>query len=259
MFHRIIYFLGKVFTDRFITYIQSLNIFLSVLPSLFSFKIFNRAIFRVFVRQLYFTAVQSFFPILVSALLLGSIIVNYILELLISLNSYDRIGEFIVKVIFYEISPLIVFIIILVRSSTAVISELSVMKLYNEIDTLIFFDISIEEYLFLPRILAFFISSVMLNFYFIIISLIGGYLTLGFLHEINYENYIYQITNFLGFKDLFITVLKSSIFGLILSLISIQKGISVANSITEVPINLINGMMSIVTAIILIEILFYLI
>ncbi|MDQ7031127.1 MAG: ABC transporter permease [Desulfonauticus sp.] len=258
MFYKFIYYLGKLFTEKIFTYLQALNVLYSVIPSFLTFKIFNRAVFRVFVRQLYFTTVESLSIVFAAALIVGGVVVNYILELLISLNSYGRIGEFIVTSVFYELSPLIVTIIMLVRSSTAVISELSVMRFHGEIDTLFFFDISIEDYVYLPRILAFFISSIVLNFYFIIVSLIGGYLFLGFFHEINYENYIYQIVNFLSFSDIFFTFLKSGIFGLILISISIQKGMSVSRSITEIPINLINGMMSIIIAILIVDSLFYL-
>lgn len=256
MFNRFIYFLGKVFSKKLVTYLQSFNIFFSILSSLFTFKIFNHAIFRVFVRQIYFTAVQSIFPVLISSLILGGIVVNYILKILISLNSYDRIGEFIVVSIFYELAPISVALIVLIRSSTAVISEISLMKLNNELDSLVFMGISLKEYIYLPRMLAFLLSFPLLVFLFVAVSLTGGYLMLGFLHDINYESYINFILDYLSLKDFILIFLKSIVFSLILSLVSIQKGMSVYKSITEVPINLIDGMMSILLALVVIDVLF---
>lgn len=259
MFNRFILFLGRVFLNKFFTYFHALNILFSIFTSIFNFKIFNKAIFRVFIRQIYFTAVQSIFPMFVSALILGGIVVNYILKILINLNSYDRIGEFIVISVFYELAPIVVSLIILIRSSTAVISEISLMKLNGELDSLAILGIPIKEYIYLPRVLAFLISFPFLNFFFIFVSLIGGYLMLGFLYGINYENYINLIIDYLSLKDFIIVFSKSILLSFLLSLVSIQKGVTVKSSITEVPINLIDGMMSILLGIVIIDILFNLI
>ena len=147
----------------------------------------------------------------------------------------------------------------LIRSGTAVISEIALMKLSGEIDTLTFLNIGLSDYIFLPRFMAFIISGPALNFVFCLTSLIGGFLVLGFFHNITFDNYIYQITSAISIKDLMILFIKPIVMSMVLISICLQKGISVQQSFTEVPVKLIQGLMHTIGLVVVIEIIFALI
>ena len=253
------YSLGRFVLDRTITYIQASLILARTLVSFFRLSFFNHAVARVLIRQIYFTAIQALPAIFITALLLGSILVNYLLSVLTGLNAYDRIGEFIIFINLYELGPIIALLTMLIRSGSAVISEIALMKLSGEIDTLIFLNIELPDYVFLPRLLAFVISGPALSFVFCLTSLIGGFLVLGYFHNITFDNYIYQITSAISIKDLVISFFKPVVMSLVLISICLQKGMSVQQSFTEVPVKLIQGFMHTLGVIIFVEIIFVLI
>jgi phospholipid/cholesterol/gamma-HCH transport system permease protein len=253
------YSLGRFVLDRTTTYLQSSLILARTVVSFFKLSFLNHAVARVLVRQIYFTAIQALPAIFITALLLGSILVNYLLGVLTGLNAYDRIGEFIIFLNLYELGPIITLLTMLIRSGTAVISEIALMKLSGEIDTLTFLNIGLSDYIFLPRFMAFIISGPALNFVFCLTSLIGGFLVLGFFHNITFDNYIYQITSAISIKDLMILFIKPIVMSTVLISICLQKGISVQQSFTEVPVKLIQGLMHTIGLVVVIEIIFALI
>jgi len=256
---RIFYSLGRFVLDRTTSYLQAGFILARAFVSFFRFTFLNHAVARVFIRQIYFTAIQALPAIFITAILLGSILVNYLLGVLTGLNAYDRIGEFIIFINLYELGPIIVLFIILIRSGSAVISEVALMKLNGEIDSLSFLNIELSDYVYLPRVLAFVISGPALNLVFCLTSLIGGYLVLGYIHNITFDNYIYQITSAISIKDLVISFVKPFLMCLILISICLQKGMSVQKSFTEVPGKLIQGLMHTILLIVCVEIFFALI
>ncbi|MFO7816374.1 MAG: MlaE family ABC transporter permease [Thermodesulfobacteriota bacterium] len=248
--------LGRNVLVRAISLRQMLHLFVLSVGAAARLELFNHAVFRVFIRQVYFTGVQAVPLICISALIIGSILVNYLLSFLTSLNAYDRVGEFLVYVVVQEVGPILCTLIILLRSGTSVLSEVALMKINREFDSLHFMDIDILQYIHLPRIAAFIICGPCLTFIFCAVALVGGFLVLGFLHDITFDSYLYQITYALNFSDLCVLLLKPAVMALAISLVALQKGIEVRTSITEVPIHLIQGMINIIGLLILIEVAF---
>jgi phospholipid/cholesterol/gamma-HCH transport system permease protein len=224
--------------------------------SIFCLAFMNPAVFRVIVRQLYFTAFQAIPIVCISALLIGSIAVDHLLNLLTNLNAYDQIGTYLIQSIMHELAPLVCTTVLLLRSGSAVLSEMALMKINREMDTLSMLGIPIEDYLYLPRILAFAVGGPCLTIIFSLVALLGGYFTLGYFHDITFDNYIDQLLSAVNLESLFPLVLKPFFMGLAVVLIALEKGITVRNAFTEVPIKLIRGMMHTAGCIVVIEIAF---
>ncbi|MFP4070897.1 MAG: ABC transporter permease [Desulfovibrionales bacterium] len=248
--------IGRFTLDRGHTYIHMASILGQVAGAFLRLSFLNHVVRRVLVKQIYFTSVEAVPVIFGSALILGSIMVNALLALLTSLGAYDQIGEYLLKVMFYELAPITCTIVLLLRSGTAIISEVALMKINREMDTLNILGVDLMEYIFLPRILAFIISGPALAFCFSIVGLIGGFLTLGFFHDITFDNYVDQLFLAVQERDFFILLLKSFFLSLAVVLVCLQKGITVRSSFTEVPIKLIQGMMHTMFMIIFIEVFF---
>ncbi|WP_462323556.1 ABC transporter permease [Desulfoplanes sp.] len=224
--------------------------------SVFHGAVTNHAVFRVIVRQLYFTALQAIPIVGLSALVIGSITVNYLLDFLTGLNAYGQIGKYLILSITHELGPLLCTMVLLLRSGSAVLSEMALMKINREVDTLNMLGISIDAYLYLPRILAFAIAGPCLTVVFSLVALLGGYFTLGYFHDITFDNYLDQILYAVSLKSIVPMVFKPFFMGLAVVLIALEKGITVRHAFTEVPIKLIRGMMHTAGAIIFIEIVF---
>lgn len=248
--------LGRWALDRSQSYARMGHILIQSGSALVRLAPFNTAVSLVLVRQIYFTAVQPLTIITVAALILGSITVHILLRILIGLGAYEQIGDFLITAMLHYIAPIVCTLIILLRSGTAVLTETALMKINREIDTLSVLAVPVEEYLYLPRLMAFLIAGPCLSFCFCIIGLFGGFLTLGFLHDITFASYLDRLLAAVNVSDVLTMIAKSMLMAGLVCLVALQRGMSVQHSFTEVPIRLIQGMIQTVTLIIGVEVLF---
>ncbi|PTN38054.1 ABC transporter permease [Desulfonatronum sp. SC1] len=248
--------LGRWAIDRSQSYTGMARILTRITAAFLRLSVFNPAVFFVLVRQIYFTAVQPLTIIIVAALVLGSITVHILLRALLTLGAYEQIGDYLITAMLHHIAPITCTLIIVLRSGTAVITEMALMKINREIDTLDAMAVPVEEYLYLPRFLAFVIAGPCLSFCFCVIGLFGGFLTLGFLHDITFANYLDRLLAAVHVSDVLNLIAKSALMAGLVCLVALQRGLSVQRSFTEVPIRLIQGMIQIVTLIIAVKVLF---
>lgn len=248
--------LGRWAIDRSQIYTEMARILARIIAALLRLSVFNPAILFVLVRQIYFTAVQPLTIIIVAALVLGSITVHILLQALLSLGAYEQIGDYLITAMLHHIAPIICTLIIVLRSGTAVITEMALMKINREIDTLGVLAVPVDEYLYLPRFLAFVIAGPCLSFCFCVIGLLGGFLTLGFLHDITFANYMDRLLQAVHISDVLNLIVKTALLGGLVCLVALQRGLSVQGSFTEVPVRLIQGMIQIVTMVIAVKVLF---
>lgn len=248
--------LGRWAIDRSQSYTRMFHILVRACAAALRLSFLKPAVALVVVRQIYFTAVQPLSVILASSLVIGSVTVHYLLQLLLNLGAYEQIGDFLIKAMLHEIAPIACSLIILLRSGTAVLAEVSLMKINGEIDTLHSLNIAPEDYIFLPRILAFALAGPCLSVCFSVIGLMGSFLILGYWHDITFANYTMRLLNAIEIKNLTIMAGKSATMSVLICLVALQRGFSVDRAFTEVPIRLIQGMMQAITLLIIVEILF---
>ncbi len=248
--------LGRWAIDRSQSYTRMVRILVQTGSAFARLSFFNPAVFFVLVRQVYFTAVQPLTIIIVAALVLGSVTVHILLRVLITLGAYEQIGEYLVTAMLHYIAPITCTLIIVLRSGTAVLTEVALMKINREMATLDALAVPVAEYLYLPRLMAFLIAGPCLSFCFCILGLFGGFFALGFLHDITFANYLDRLLDAVDVADVTNMIAKSTIMAGLVCLVALQRGLSVQHSFTEVPIRLIQGMIQIVTLIIAVEVLF---
>ncbi len=147
-------------------------------------------------------------------------------------------------VLIRELAPLITAIILIARSGTAIATEIGNMKVNNEIEVLRSLGIDIRHYIVGPRIIGFMISTLGLTLYFVFIGIAGGYIIPYFIADLRLEAYITVIFSSVSLYDIGVVILKSLVFGLIISTISCYNGFLVGRSSTEVPIYSTRGVVS---------------
>ena len=254
----IIHDLGRWTISRALFWNRIAWLMAGCLNALVGLRFLNPAVARVTVRQFYFTAIQALPIIIFIALVVGSITVHYLLSILTSLGAYDRIGDYLITSIMHEIAPLACTLIIMLRSASAVLSEIALMKINKELNTLKMMNIDFNDYVFLPRLMAFALSGITLTFTFALTALVGGFFILGFFHDITFANYLDRIVNALNLKSFLITAIKPFFMCSFLVLVALEKGMGTERSFTEVPIRLIQGMMQGLAFIVVIEAFFIL-
>lgn len=189
---------------------------------------------EVFLRQVYFTGIQALPTVIISGLLIG---------LIITLQSASIAGEgasnIISKILLWlvlkEIGPFFTGLIILIRSGSAIATELATMKLGREVEYLEAMGIKPEIYLIKPRIYGVVLSAVVLSIYFQISSLFGGIFLATMISGVSFSDYSNALISQFYFKDFVISMLKSFFFGFIISLFCIWQGFSIKKSPTEIP------------------------
>lgn len=218
-------------------------------------KSYNPAMRMVLIKQIYFTAVGIIPLFITMAILFGSVIIGVVISLATEYSLQDQIGAIIITFVVDEFSPFFTAILISLRSGAAVNTEIAVMNVNKELDTLRAYKIDLIDYLFLPRIITGIISVTVLSILFAIIMLCSGYIFTFFYMSMDFRTYSYLLINAIEVSDILILFFKGISFGLVIMLIPIYSGLATKNSYTEVPISVLNGMVKLFIAIFFIEVI----
>ena len=216
---------------------------------------YNPAMRMVLIKQIYFTAVGILPIFMMMAILFGSIIIGVVIVLATSYNLESNIGSIIITFVVDEFSPFFTALLISLRSGTAINTEIAVMNVNNELNTLKEYKIDLIDYLFLPRIISGIISVTALSTLFAIIMLSSGYIFTLFYMDMDLYSYKNLLLASIELKDIVVLLSKGIAFGFVTMLIPIYSGLKTGNSYTAIPISVLNGMMKLFIAIFLIEVL----
>jgi len=218
-------------------------------------KSYNPAMRMVLTKQIFFTAVGIIPLFTTMAVLFGSIIIGVVIALATEYGLQDRIGSIIITFVIDEFSPFFTALLISLRSSTAVNTEIAVMNVNKELNTLREYKIDLINYLFLPRIISGMINVTSLSILFAIIMLSSGYIFTLFYMNMDFHTYKYILINAIEVKDVVVLLVKSMAFGFVTMLIPIYSGLKTGKAYTAIPISVLNGMVKLFIALFFIEVL----
>ncbi len=204
----------------------------------FSFKILKRfanirlllnpAISMTVVRQTYFAGVELVGLVTIFALIVGVLAVGGLGQLLIFLNIKESIGFMLTMVIIRTGAPIIVGLLLTLRSSTAFIIEIGQMKSRGELYSLEAMDINVYDYIYTPRVLASMISMIALSTYFAVLSIVGGYTLISFQVDTTLDSILGQIMYDIRLVDLFSFGLKTVLIGYTIASIPIYTALNIS-------------------------------
>lgn len=218
-------------------------------------KSYNSATIDILIKQIYFTAVQVLPILALIGLTFGLIFISLIVHLALDYGLKDHIGTLIITLVLNEFAPLMTVLLIALRSGAAINTEIAVMKVSNELNTLKAFHIDVIDYLFLPRIIAGVISLVFLASLLSIIMLSSGYIYLLLFFETGYDLFIRALIHAISIENFVLFFIKTLLFGFFVTLIPIYSGLKTSMSYTGIPIAVLNGMVKIIIAIMSIEVI----
>jgi phospholipid/cholesterol/gamma-HCH transport system permease protein len=226
-----------------------------VLSQIFKPSSYNSAMRTVLANQIYFTSVQILPLFLLVSMIFGSLIIGIVFQLLKDLGLTDYFGNVLMGLIVTELSPFFTVMLITLRSASAINAEMAVMKVNKEMKTLEVFHIDAVNYLLLPRIINGVVSLVLLNSLFSIVLLTSGIIFSGIIFDMSMDVYTNILLNSANFSDIVITLVKCAVFGFFITLIPIRFGLQASEELTSIPIAVSRGMVSVFTAVIIIEVL----
>jgi phospholipid/cholesterol/gamma-HCH transport system permease protein len=194
-----------------------------------------RSVFSVVASQVYFTGFQALPLISTIALATGVIVILQSTLQLSVVGSSAMLGQVLVGVLVRELGPLVTALIVIARSGTAVSSEIGNMRANREIEALESLGIDPMSYIVFPRILGGVVSVLCLAFYFNIISLLGGFAVSRLLNDMPMSYFIDAVATAISGSDVMIFFLKNTFSGLIIFVVACSQGLSVQQSLHEVP------------------------
>ncbi len=213
------------------------------------------AVKHVMVRQLYFTGVQGFAWVLAASAMVGVLVIYTIVDFARQVQDLTLIGSLFGSVFLQEIAPMLIAIFLLVRSGVAVVTEVGNIQARGEPLVLASLGINENEYLYMPRLLAFAVSGLILTFLFAFLSVWFGGFVVALTNTLTFSEFIFELRHGVGFLDIVIMVLKSLWYPVLMVLVLISQGHKVGDDPNQIPVRATYGMLGSLAAIIVIDIM----
>jgi phospholipid/cholesterol/gamma-HCH transport system permease protein len=133
-----------------------------------------------------------------------------------------------------ELASLLTGILIAGRSGSSFAAEIGTMKVNEEVDALEVMGFEPIRFLAVPKVLATMFVMPVLTLYSMFFGILGGFLAAVTLLDITIFTYIHETQKVLEFFDIFYSLFKSVIYGLIIATIGCQRGFQVRGGAQEV-------------------------
>jgi phospholipid/cholesterol/gamma-HCH transport system permease protein len=123
-----------------------------------------------------------------------------------------------------ELAPVLAAVVVTARAGSTMASELGNMRVTEQIDAITTMGVSPVQYLVVPRVLATVITMPMLGLGFGIAGMLGAYVVAVMWQGIDPGVFMDRIQALVKWADIRELLVKSAIFGVILSTICCKKG-----------------------------------
>ncbi|WP_114953563.1 ABC transporter permease [Sphingosinicella terrae] len=133
-----------------------------------------------------------------------------------------------------ELGVLMTAIMVAGRSGSAFAAQLGSMKLNEEVDAMRTIGVSPMEALVFPRVIATVLMMPLLGFYAALIAIMGGGLFCWISLEMPPITFIQRIREIVPLTDVYQTLIKAPVFGLIIAMAGCYQGLQVEGNAEEV-------------------------
>jgi len=230
---------------RLLTYLnQSIQLSVESLMAVLNMHWYTRpAVFHVVVRQTYFTGVMSLVWVIGTGVLAGLLAVYSIVSFAQQVQDLSLIGTLIGHVLLQEFAPILIAIFLLMRSGVAVVTEVGNIQARGEPTLLASLGISHIEYLFMPRLLGFAISGLILTFTFACVAVWVGGAVVSLTKTLPLSEYLLAVRGGIDFFDMIYMVVKGTLYPVLSVLVLMNQGQKVGNNPNQIPVRATYGML----------------
>ncbi|MBN1524222.1 MAG: ABC transporter permease [Spirochaetales bacterium] len=227
--------IGTIALQRISNFFYALGFFFHVLKETLLFLKRKQVGFKVLVMQIFFTGVEAISIVSLLALALGAVIILQGLTILLQFSQTQYIYIILIMIITKELGPILTAFIIIARSGTAIATELGNMVVSHEIEAYTAVGINPVSYLVVPRFLGVTLSLVILTLYFNFFGLFASFLITQLFISIPFDEYFDNLLSVLNLSHILSSLIKSLVFGMIISIVSSYQGFKVRYASTEIP------------------------
>jgi len=197
----------------------------------------RRSVRREFIRQCYFTGARALGFIFILALLVGIGMVFEVLFWLDIAGQSEYVGRLIVLLLVREIAPIMVALVMIGRSGTAIVAELGNMRISGQVRMLDAMGVDPFIFMVLPRVTAIVICMFCLTVIFLTVALGSGFilaLLVGFATMSIFEmlNVVLEAMVPVEYLSMAMKIFFPS---LVIGVICCTNGLGIQGDSTEVP------------------------
>lgn len=125
-----------------------------------------------------------------------------------------------------ELGPVLCGVVLAGRVGAAITAEIGTMRVTEQIDALRCMAVSPIGYLVVPRLMACMLMLPILDVFGVAIGVSGGMIVASLSHGVSSYTFLHSVEVFCGPSDLYIGVIKSVIFGMIVALVGCDRGMT---------------------------------
>lgn len=189
------------------------------------------------------------------------VLIGFLVGLITAFQSAIPLGEFGAQIyiadlvgigLMREMGPLMTAVLLAGRTASAFAAELGSMKINQEVDALTTMGLDPIRFLIIPRILAVTVMTPLLSLFLIFFGLVGcGVVmrSLGF----NFDMYIHQLYTAISFGDFMGGLVKTFVFGIVISAIGCLHGLKTRFGASAVGYSTTQAVVSSVIMIVIID------
>ena len=175
-------------------------------------------------RQFYSTGIRTLPVITVVGFFTGMILGLQVGLALRKFNQEMYLGAAVMITLIREMGPFVTGICLSACVGSAMAAELGTMTVNDEVAALEIMAIPPVRYLVAPRMMALLVMSPVLAFYACVLGVLGGGLVGYTQLNVDFHQYLVSAMNIAEVKDLFVGLLKATVFGLVIGTVSCHEG-----------------------------------
>ncbi|HUM03577.1 MAG TPA: ABC transporter permease [Thermoanaerobaculia bacterium] len=179
---------------------------------------------RTAAQQFVRVGVDSVPVVLLTALFTGGVLALQTFKGFSRFHAEAYIGSVVALSMLRELAPVLTALMVTGRAGSAMAAELGSMRVTEQIDALVSLATDPVQYLFVPRVLAGILVLPMLVVLANVVGIAGGYLVAVTYLGANPVRYLENTFQYLDLDDLTSGLVKSAVFGGLLTLIGCQCG-----------------------------------
>ncbi len=123
-----------------------------------------------------------------------------------------------------ELGPVLTGLMVTGRAGSGIAAEIGTMRITEQIDALTTLSLSPYHYLIVPRLVASTLILPFLALFAMICGVVGGYVVCVHVLQLSAEDYMTNVTSCVEMRDIVGGMIKSAVFGFILSAVGSYQG-----------------------------------
>jgi len=175
-------------------------------------------------KQMEFIGVNSTIVVIITGMFTGMVLALQSYYGFRKFGAEGLVGATVALSMTRELGPVLTSLMVTGRAGSAMAAQLGTMRVTEQIDALTVMALSPIKYLVTPRIIAGFLMLPVLTVISDFIGVVGGYVVGVKLLGINEGAFIDKMIKYVELNDIYNGLVKSAVFGIILSTVACYKG-----------------------------------